>query len=227
MKITKLIAKKQLTHDVFELIYASELDCSNCISGQFITFLLPDIWGRAYSIGNIVDGKIVLLIKRVSSENGWRWGSMMLCDAEVWAEFNSVGPVGKFVLQDSDTPKCFLGTGTWLAPLYHQILHSVERWIDLKLIFWVRKYEDVFYEQELLDIKQKHPNFDFEIYLSRETDMKADHFRSGYITEFLNPGSVKDYGEYYLCWAPVVVESCEKKLAELGVSEDSVFEEKY
>jgi len=227
MKITKLVAKKALTHDVFELVYESELDMSNIISWQFITFLLPEIGGRAYSIANVVDNKVVLLIKRVSEKNSGRGWSMALCDAELWTEFKSVGPVGKFVLQDTAQAKCFLWTGTGLAPLYHQVLQSAERWCDLKVIFWVRKYEDIFYEQELLDLKQKYSNFDFEIYLSRETEMNADHFKLGYITEFLNTDSVKNYGEYYLCGAPVVVESCEQKLTELGVSEESVFEEKY
>ena len=227
MKITTLIAKKALTHDVFELIYSSELDCSNFISWQFITFLIPEIWGRAYSIANIVDDTITLLIKRVAGENEGRGGSIALCDAEIWTEFKSVWPVGKFVLQDTDKPKCFLWTWTGLAPLYHQVLHSVEKWCKLKLIFWVRKYKDVFYEQELLNLKQNYSNFDFEIYLSRETDMKEDYFKPWYVTEFLDSDSVKHYQEYYLCWAPVVVESCEKKLSELWVDSESIFEEKY
>ncbi|MDC0506191.1 FAD-dependent oxidoreductase [Candidatus Gracilibacteria bacterium] len=227
MKITKLVAKKVLTHDVFELVYESELDMSNIVSGQFITFLLPEIGGRAYSIANIADDKVILLVKRVSEENSGRGGSIMLCDAEIGTEFKSVGPVGKFVLQDTTQSKCFLGTGTGLAPLYHQVLRSVERGCELKMIFGVRKYEDVFYEQELLELKETYSNFDFTIYLSRETEIKADHFKSGYVTEFLNSDSVKDYGEYYLCGAPVVVESCEQKLSDLGVSQESIFEEKY
>ncbi len=227
MKTTKLIAKKALTHDVFELVYESQLDMSNIVSWQFITFLLPEIGGRAYSVANVVDEKIILLIKRVSQEHEWRWWSMMLCDAEIGTEFNSVGPVGKFVLQDTTKSKCFLWTGTGLAPLYHQVLHSVEKWCDLKMIFWVRKYEDVFYEEELLDLKQKYSNFDFEIYLSRETELKASHFKSWYVTEFLNSNSIQNYQEYYLCGAPVVVESCEQKLSDLWVSGDMVFEEKY
>jgi len=55
MKITKLIEKKSLTHDVFELIYETDLDMDNIVSGQFITFLLPEIGGRAYSVWNVVE----------------------------------------------------------------------------------------------------------------------------------------------------------------------------
>lgn len=260
MKITTLVWKKQLTADVFELRYTSQLDMSFCKSGQFITFIIPDIWGRAYSISNVVGDEIILLIKRVSLENGGKWWSIALCDSALWTEFNSVGPIGKFVLQENMKSKCFLWTGTGLAPLYHQVLRSIDFYNDyanktdetaetkyyshdqsvpntafgslwtesrLHIVFWVRKYEDVFYEQELLDLKKLYKNFDFTIYLSRETHMKKDYFKPGYVTEFLDKQSVQKYWEYYLCWAPVVVDSCEKKLEELGISEHMIFEEKY
>lgn len=260
MKMTTLVWKKQLTADVFELRYTSQLDMTHCKSGQFITFIIPEIGGRAYSISNIVGDEIVLLIKRVSLEDGGKWWSIALCDSDLWTEFNSVGPIGKFVLQENMKSKCFLWTWTGLAPLYHQVLRSIDVYDDyahqpewtpqikyyshdqtvpttvfgslgteskLHIVFWVRRYEDVFYEQELLDLKKLYKNFEFTIYLSRETQMKKDYFKPGYVTEFLDQQSVQNYGEFYLCWAPVVVESCQKKLDDLWINELMVFEEKY
>jgi ferredoxin-NADP reductase len=48
--IFKLVEKKSLTFDVFELIFKTQENL-NSIPGQFITFLLPKTkFARAYSI---------------------------------------------------------------------------------------------------------------------------------------------------------------------------------
>ena len=79
MKQFILIEKKELTSDVFELHF----ECSDKFSilpGQFVTFILPKIWWRAYSILSQEWNKTVLLIKRVQEEHGWRGWSIMICD---------------------------------------------------------------------------------------------------------------------------------------------------
>jgi ferredoxin-NADP reductase len=68
MKQFLLTQKVNLTHDVFEL----HLECSELLNtqpGQFITLLLPEIGGRAYSILSQNERKTVLIIKRVKKEN--------------------------------------------------------------------------------------------------------------------------------------------------------------
>lgn len=45
----------------------------------------------------------------------------MICNAEVGMSFSGILPLGHFVLRDTPTSKCFIGTGTGFAPLYCQM----------------------------------------------------------------------------------------------------------
>ncbi len=68
LQIATLTEKIQLTHDVYELVYESDTPIE-MQPGQFITFLLPEIGGRAYSILALDDKThIRLIIKRWSRE---------------------------------------------------------------------------------------------------------------------------------------------------------------
>ncbi|MFA5916773.1 MAG: FAD-binding oxidoreductase [Candidatus Gracilibacteria bacterium] len=118
LKDFTLITKKKLTYDIFEMLFelSEPLEFKY---GQFITFILPGIGGRAYSILELIDGnKIKLLIKRL--ENG-RGGSKFICDCEVGTILKGVGPAGHFILKETQKNKLFIGTGTGFVPLYNQI----------------------------------------------------------------------------------------------------------
>lgn len=73
--------KKQLTHDVFELEYASS-EPLNITPGQF---LLCDTAGdpklrRSYSVSWAVGTSVFFIIKRLPEGKG---GSMAICDQEI------------------------------------------------------------------------------------------------------------------------------------------------
>ena len=221
----ELIDKKSLTPDIFEITYK----CENKIimkPWQFITFILPEIWWRAYSILEAKWNNIKLIIKRWSKEMLWRWWSIMLCDAKIWETFNWVWPAGHFVLKPENNAKLFLWTGTGFVPLYNQIVATLENWNKSKItfVFWVREVKWMFYIDELNILKQKYPNFDFRIYISREESL---NYEKWYITDYLSKDTVNLCNEFYICWAPLMIESAVSMLDELWVDEKSVFFEKY
>jgi len=220
-----LIKKIELTSDVFELHYKSH-EIKNMIPWQFITFILPGIWGRAYSILELDDTLIKLIIKRWSSEMWGRWGSMFLCDAHIWDTFNYVGPNGHFTLTSWDVSRCFLGTGTWFVPLYNQILWSLSRWDSSKIsfAFWVRTEQDLFYTQELENLSLQYSNFTYYLYLSKES---SEDIKKWYVTDFITEENSKTFKEFYICWAPAMIESSQEKLETLWVAEKQIYFEKY
>lgn len=63
--------------------------------------------------------------------------------------------MGRFVLQENDNPKVFIGTGTGFAPLYFMIKNQVQSTKDKEqsggifFLFGVRELRDVFYQEEL------------------------------------------------------------------------------
>lgn len=225
MQNIKLTKKIQLTENVFELHYDfwHEIEMK---PGQFITFILPQVGGRSYSILEKKEHIVKLTIKKRSSEDGWRWGSIMLCDAEIGDEFKIVGPAGHFVLQENDDPKCFIGTWTGVVPLYNQIISALEdgKTYDIKLVFGVRKELDLFYIDILEKLAQEYNNFSFTVCVSRED---VDWCKRGYVTNCLSEDVIQQFKEYYICGMPDMIDACNQKLAELWVDETKIFFERY
>lgn len=114
-----LTSKKQLTHDVYELIYSCpDLLKKPPLPGQYVLFQLAPGLNRAYSLSSFYEDTFTLIIKRISEGRG----SPIICDAKVGDIFHGIIPLGHFTLQNTQKNKCFIGTGTGYAPLYCQLL---------------------------------------------------------------------------------------------------------
>lgn len=223
LKKFTLIKKVKLTDDVFEMHFLSDI-ILDFKSWQFITFILPWIWWRAYSILEIVDWNMIkLIIKRL--ENG-RWWSKFICDSEIWYVFQWVWPTWHFVLNEVDNNKLFLWTWTWFVPLYNQIIKCLSLWYNsnIKLVFWLRNIWDVFYSDILINLSKYYSNFTFEYFLSKDNIEWFNYWR---ITSFLLSENIKNFSEFYICWSPMMIDDCIEKLNILWVSNDQIFTEKY
>lgn len=218
-----LSKKTQLTEDVFFLEYAINGDFKQPIEGQFVTFILPNIWGRAYSLLDYKESTISLIIKRL--ENG-RGGSKYICDQNMWESLKWIGPAGHFLLKETPKNKLFFGTGTWFVPLYYQILGSIKKnlWAKLHLVFWVRSQKDMFFEQELKNIRETYPDFSYSLFLSQENHSEYTH---GRITNFPTQISIDWFEEFYICGSPWMVDDISEKLISLWVLKEQIFTEKY
>ncbi|USN59424.1 MAG: hypothetical protein H6767_02130 [Candidatus Peribacteria bacterium] len=80
---------------------------------------------------------------------------------------------------------------------------------SIHLLFGVRFTEDLFYLAEIQAIQSKYPNFNYEVFVSRE---KYEGCKKGYITDALTPDIIENFSEFYVCGAPVVVDSVNEKL---------------
>ncbi|MDD3145330.1 MAG: hypothetical protein PHV23_04435, partial [Candidatus Gracilibacteria bacterium] len=69
----KLINKKNLTHNIYELDFEADT-IFTFKPGQFITFLIP-VGGRAYSILEETGKHLKLIIKKRELDEGGRGGS--------------------------------------------------------------------------------------------------------------------------------------------------------
>lgn len=231
----KLIEKKNLTHNVSEMIFEWESELS-MKAWQFITFLLDKIWGRAYSILEIKWNKIILIIKKRELDEWGRWWSAFICNLQIGDSLKWVWPAGHFLLKETNSNKLFIWTWTWFVPLYNMIISELEKNKNSKIqfIFWVREKEDIFYLNELEELSNKYINFDFHIYISRVKDLhqyKLEHLwntiNSWYTTNFLTKENVKEFSEAYICWAPTMIESAVEKLEKLDFDKNNIYFEKY
>jgi len=223
MQNFKVIEKNNLTKDVYEIVFEWE-KLLEMLPWQFVTFILDKIWWRAYSILELKWKKIVLIIKKWELDNWWRWGSKFICNLKIWDIIKWVWPAWHFLLKETEKNKLFIWTWTWLVPLYNQIILALEKWLNskLKLIFWVRTINDLFYIKQFEELKNQNSNFDFEIYLSRDKDTK---YNSWYVTDFLNKENTQDFEEFYICWAPGMIDSATEILEKNWKTE--IYFEKY
>ncbi|MDD3793955.1 MAG: FAD-dependent oxidoreductase [Candidatus Gracilibacteria bacterium] len=220
----KLINKKNLTSNIFELVFESENNFE-FKPGQFITFLIP-VGGRAYSILEETGKQLKLIIKKRELDEGGRGGSKYLCELEVGNIIRGVGPAGHFTLKENEKNKLFLGTGTGFVPLFNQITYGLKNNLNcnFKLIFGARTNADLFYIDELNSLKNEYDNFDFEVYLSRE---EIFGYKKGYITDFINYETKNSFSEVYICGTPSMIDSSIEILLEKGFEKEYIFTEKY
>lgn len=229
-----LISKKQLTHDVYELVYTcSDLIRESPKSWQYVMFQLLPWLNRAYSIASFWEQDFTLIIKRIPDGKG----SPMICDAEIGMIFSGMLPLWHFVLHDTPISKCFIWTGTWFAPLYCQMLgclrfrelhFGIGDWIDflswIAFVFWVREYQDVFYSSEIQELGSHFDDFEYLTYLSRE---EREGYKKGYVTDWIIPENIAKYEEFYLCGSPVMVKWAREKLEALGIEKEKIFWEQF
>jgi NAD(P)H-flavin reductase len=231
----KLIDKKNLTHNVYEMVFEWEKKLE-MKPWQFITFLLDWLWWRAYSILQIKWNKLILIIKKRELSEWWRWWSKLICELNIWETLKWVWPAWHFIVKENSENKLFIWTGTWLVPLYNMIISELGKnnWNKIHFIFWVREQEDIFYIEELELLKEKFNNFDFSIYISRVKDLHSfelkypnDQINSWYTTNYLTKKNIESFKEVYICWAPTMIESSVEKLKKLNFDEKNIFFEKY
>ena len=225
----KLVWKNKLTHEIYELIFEweNEMEFKN---GQFITFLIPIIGGRAYSILELNWKNITLLVKKWKTENWWRWGSKLICELKIGEMLKWVGPAWHFLLKENENNKLFIWTWTWFVPLYSQINLALKEELNCKLmfIFWMRNEEDLFYLEKLEKLKQNNSNFNYKIYLSRWKEKKWNNNISyWYVIDYLSEENIKKFNDFYICWIPVMIKSSKDILANTWINNYNIFTEEY
>lgn len=213
--------KRPLTHDVWELQYAFEGEC-DILPWQYAMFQFEPWLSRAYSCSAFWDGTFTLIVKCLPEGRG----SNRICTAQVWDRYAGMLWLGHFILQRGDANRCFIGTGTGFAPLYCQIIKSYEYWLSGKntFIFWVRTEQDIFYREEIAAIREKHWDFSYTLFLSRE---KKDGYEQWYVTDWITRENIEGYDAFYICGSPEMVRSAREKLENLGITREQIFFEQY
>lgn len=210
-----IVSYQMLNHDVLEI----KIQLPQIIpykSGQrvLIDYKTPDQpLKRAYSIAEykIVDQscQITLAIKLLEGSKSWWY----LRNFKQWDNLEVVWIFWHFILQDTENPKVFVWTWTWLVPL---IAMANDTKSDKKLYFSVSYKSDLFYIDRIRNIS----NLESHIHVSRELAEGCEPGRIDLSTE-----TFPENTEFYLCWNPATVTAFADNLQSRGYK--NIYTEKY
>ena len=232
----KVIANRQLTPTVFEILFETDKEFS-FIGGQFVSIVIPGAGPsgrdlrRAYSIASAPEVKPVeLCVKLV--ENGP--GTNYLYRLKAGDVFRGMVPYGDFIYEKKEGKGvCFVSTGTGIAP-FRSMVHSKEFQenppTSTMLLLGVRDEEELLYMNEFNDYSiGTSGKMQWVPCVSRPKVEKYGGFK-GRVTDYLRqlPGHTPFLNlDYYLCGGGAMIDEVKKILAEKGVEKDSIHQEVY
>lgn len=205
-----ILSYQFLTHDVLELVLASE-KVLHLVAGQYISLILQDFDGsftRSFSVVAQESSHITFLIK---CKDTGRAGRAL----RKYKEGQSIalkGVYGNFTLQNTKNPRVYIASGTGLAPIYHMLTQDTHA-PKSTLLFSLATKEDLFYTEKLKNIA----GLETHIYLTRENELPKEagiNFHLGRMD--LGTYDFPLETEFYICGAPALVDDSKKYLEAQG-----------
>jgi len=191
---------------------------------------------RAYSMANYPEEKGILKFNiRIASPppgSPFPAGKMSsyLFKLKPGDKVTVFGPYGEFFVQDTPVEKIWIGGGAGMAPLRSQIFDELKRkGRSTKMSYWygARSLREMFYKEELDELAQQFPNFEWKVALS--DPLPEDNWTGlkGFIhqvvfNEYLKNHPNPEDCEYYLCGPPPMTAAVLKMLDELGVEPENI-----
>ena len=157
-------------------------------------------------------------------------GSSYLFNLKAGDELTAIGSFGDFHIKPTHKEMVYIGGGAGMAPIRAHLSHLFENESTArKVSYWygARSKQEIFYEQYFKNIKDKFPNFDFQIALSDALDSDQWEGHKGFIHEVVFENHLKNHVnlqgiEFYLCGPPMMIKASIKMLTDLGVTNEQI-----
>lgn len=135
------------------------------------------------------------------------------------------GPLGtSYLRRRHDGPMLCVAGGTGLAPMLSIARGALEGGMSnpIHFYFGARAQRDVYGEERLAALAERHPNFHYEIVLSAPED--RSRYRHGLVTEAVTESLPRLQGwRAYLAGPPVMVEAASLLAIQRGVAPEHVY----
>jgi len=199
----------------------------NFFPGQFFMVSFPDDseikMGRAYSIASSPMEKNYMEISL--NKIGPFTTKMFQLRSGDFLKFK--GPFGKFYFnEDIKNDLVLIAGGTGIAPLIGIIRYCTDKSLSnkIKLFYSVKNPEEIIFHDEIKRIKQKNPNFEYLITITRAEDHHAWDGRRGRIEEQLLEENIGNVEEkiYFLCGSKEFVNNMIAMLQNLGAKKEQI-----
>lgn len=219
-----------LSHDVMRVIIKlPEGEKIDFVAGQYINIILDDGERRAFSFASAPHEaeNIELQIRLVP---GGRFTTHVFEGMKVGDPIRFEGPLGDFVLRESNRPILFVAGATGFAPVKSMVEDAFHRGIrrEIRLYWGVRRPQDLYLPQLPEQWQREHANFKFIPVLSEPRP--EDHWtgRTGLVHEAI----LQDFpslagNEIYACGSVKMVEAIFPKLKNQGAEEGMCFSDAF
>ena len=200
-------------------------------AGQYMSFALgEDGARRSYSIATTPDNEHGFCIAAEMVPGGL--GSAFLQNLAIGAEVEVLGPLGRFVVDETNQSKLlFVATGSGIVPIYAMItdlLINKHETRQMRLHWGLHDEANMFWFDNFERLMEAYPNFVFDPVLSSPS--KEWSLCSGHVQDCLRRDFAKTTllgWQGYVCGNPTMVEEVSVLLGELGMSPDLIHHEKF
>jgi Na+-transporting NADH:ubiquinone oxidoreductase subunit F len=227
---------RDLTHDIKELrIKLLDPPEMKYRAGHYVQLEAPAYGdnpaptSRAYSVSSPPSDKgyVELIIRLVPGGIVTTWVFEHLQEGR---DVNLTGPFGEFRLSESDAPMVWIAGGSGMAPFWSMVRHMKEHGIarPTKYFFGAVSKRDLFFVDELNQLAEELPWFEFIPALSGPKDEDQWTGETGLITEVVDRHVEQDTpAEGYLCGSPGMCDASVKVLTAKGIPDEKIFFDKF
>ena len=194
-------------------------------AGQYINVILPDGQRRAYSFAN-APGSSTDIELHVGLIEGGRFTGHVFNRMKVGDQLRFEGPMGQFVLRESERPILFIAGATGFAPVKSIVEDAFARGLRRPMwLYWgVRQRANLYLAELAEQWTREHDNFHFVPVLSEASD--GDHWegRRGLVHEAMLADfpDMRGY-EIYVCGSVRMVEAAVPAFLQHGLDEELCF----
>lgn len=218
----------------FELVEPNEIKFE---AGQYVSIKISERGERrSYSIASTPDNMHGFNLLAEMVVGGL--GSKYLQNLNLGEVVEVIGPLGKFTVNEKNdqassnvSNKLFIATGSGIVPIWSMIndlLINKKTLAPIRLHWGMKGEEDLFWVDNLERLTEAHPNFVYDIVLSRGSDnwgLCRGHVQDCLMRDFPN-GELNSW-EGYVCGSQEIVKEVCLKLEELKMKKESIHHEKF
>lgn len=236
-----LASVRRLTHDIVEMtVVCDEPLPAGIFAGQYAEISYPGLSRpRSYSFAkapeNEKPGEATFYVRLVPGGEFTEW---LFGENREGQRVTVAGPYGDFYLREDDAPMVCIAGGSGMSAVKAVLEYACNRKIkrDAVFLFGARTQADVYCREELESIRSnwhEERQFEFEYVLSNEPDDSGWDGPRGFVTDhlhrrYITPGLLDvAVCQAYMCGPPPMIDAGIKALTEAGLSEESIFYDKF